>query len=137
MKANLADMGSLAGESDGPLPPLVMSNLMFEQQKEMLLLQLKHEKRKQRTKIEKQIAIEKMHCEMEQAKLSLRRGKMVAMTDVSFDVGMSPPLESPDCFDVLGNLSLLPRFNRKEREAFSSLSSGSPRQGGGPNRPAR
>lgn len=34
---------------------------------------------------------------------------------------MSPPPESSDCFDVLGNLRLLPRFNAKEPEAVFSL----------------
>lgn len=137
LKAYLADMGVLAEESGGPLPPLAASNLTFEQKKEMLLLQLEHDKLKQRTKIEKQIAIEKMCCEMEQAKLSLQRcrldlitnGKMV---DGSVDVGMSPPPESPECFDMLGNLPLLPKFNVKEPETFFSLFKQDAEAGGWP-----
>ena len=109
----------------GHLPPLAVSNLTFEQQKEMLLLQLEHDKVKQRTEIEKQIAIEKMHCEMEQAKLSLQKSRLELiksgeMVDESVD-GLLPPPESPDGFDVLGNLRLLPKFNEKEPEAFFSL----------------
>ncbi|XP_036974481.1 uncharacterized protein LOC119030758 [Acanthopagrus latus] len=122
LKANLADMGVLDEESRH-LPPLAASNLTFEQQKEMLLLQLEHEKVKQRTEIEKQIAIEKMPCEMEQAKLSLQRSRLELirsgkMVDESV---LSPPSESSECFDVLGNLRLLPKFNEKEPEAFFSL----------------
>ena len=73
---------------------------------------------KQKTEIEKQIATEKMRCEMEQAKLFLQKSRLELiksgkMVDESVD-GLSPPPESPECFDVLGNLRLLPKFNTRD-----------------------
>lgn len=55
------------------LPCLATGSLTFEQQKETLMLQLEHNKMKQQAEIEKQLAVEKMHYQTEQTKLSLQQ----------------------------------------------------------------
>lgn len=49
------------------------SNLTFEQQKEMLMLLSEHDKMQQQAEIEKQLAEEKLHYQIEQAKLSIEK----------------------------------------------------------------
>ncbi len=136
LKANLSEMGvltvtvQLPGLSGGLAPSLVATNnLTFEQQKELLMLQLEHDKLIKAAEIEKQLAADKLRYQTEQTKLSLQQyrfdliksGKPV--TDVSGELESSSflPEYSEECFDVLGNLRLLPKFNERDPETFFSL----------------
>ena len=99
-----------------------LGNLIFEQQKEFLLLQLAHEKDKQRMEMErqkmefeKQVAIERLCCETEQAKTDLQATRLGLLKEgkLSGEVwrggdGSSSPSKSPD---VVSSLCLLPKFN--------------------------
>lgn len=133
LTANLTEMGVLAVEPVCPpdagfSPPFIAaSNFTFKQQKEVLKLQLEHDKMRQ-VEIEKQLAIEKLRFQTEQAKLQLQQYKLDLMKsgkligDGSFEVDASSCFPgSPDCFDVLGNLRLLPKFSEKDPETFFSL----------------
>ena len=114
-------------------------NFTFEQQKELLLLQLAHERDKQqweverqkiemeklRMEFEKQVAIERLRCETEQAKIDLqatrlglvREGKLSGEVWQGED-GSSPPSNSPD---IVSSLCLLPKFNERDPDVFFSL----------------
>lgn len=45
---------------------------------------------------------------------SILKANLVGMVNGPLDADMSPPPKSPDCFDVLGKICLLPRFNKEE-----------------------
>lgn len=136
LKVNLSEMGVLAvgQQPDCPTNAAGLSrsssvvNLTFEQQKELLLLQLERDQMRQ-TETEKQFAIEKLRHQTEQAKLSLQQykldliksGKSVSEGSVDFDTSSLCPGSAEECFDVLGNLRLLPKFNEKDPETFFSL----------------
>ena len=87
LKANLVEMGVLGTEGveqpvssvkDSPvtatavlsLTSLSSTGFTFEQQKELLILQLAHEKSKQQAEIDKQIAVENLRHQTELAKLN-------------------------------------------------------------------
>ena len=53
------------------LSPRLTSGLTFEQQKELLMLQLDHDKFKLKAELEKELAVEKMRQQTEQAKLDM------------------------------------------------------------------
>ena len=58
---------------------------------------------------------------MEQARFGLiRDGKLSAAGELGRR-SVSPPWQSPDDFDVVGNLSLLPTFCERDPETFFSL----------------
>ena len=108
IKANLQDSGVLwevKGESG-----VSMTGLTFEQQKELLLLKLDHEKELERMKYRK----EQLKLDVEMQKLALiKDGKMSAS---ALDEEPFRPR-----FDVASNLRLLPRFNENEIETFFCL----------------
>ncbi len=114
----------------GLVPSLVATaNLTFEQQKEMLMLQLKHDEMIKKAEIEKQLAVEKLRYQTEQTKLSLQQykldliksGQLVTDGSVELESSSFLPERSEECFDVLGNLRLLPKFNERDPETFFSL----------------
>uniref|UniRef100_A0A3B4TE40 Gypsy retrotransposon integrase-like protein 1 n=1 Tax=Seriola dumerili TaxID=41447 RepID=A0A3B4TE40_SERDU len=133
LTANLTEMGVLAVEPGCPpdagvsQPFIAESNFTFEQQKEVLKMQLEHDKMRQ-VEIEKQLAIEKLRFQTEQAKLQFQQNTLdlmksgKSMGDGSFEVDASLSVPgSSKCFDVLGNLRLLPKFCEKDPETFFSL----------------
>ncbi|KAM3582723.1 uncharacterized protein V6R79_007080, partial [Siganus canaliculatus] len=61
--------------------PVVSSNLTFEQQKELLLLQLEYDKFKLKTETEKDLALEKLKQETQQAKLELEQQKLQLISE--------------------------------------------------------
>lgn len=69
------------------------ANLTLEQQKEMLMLQLKHEEMIKKAEIEKQLMVEKLRFETEQAKLNLQQYRLDLIKSDRVAEG----------FDVLGN----------------------------------
>lgn len=109
-------------------PPVTTTGLTFDQQKELLLLQLEHDKFKLKAETEKQLAVERLRQQTEQAKSGveqarlqlIKEGKLLAGSEVS---GRSVLLseQSAANFDVVGNLRLLPKFSEREPESFFSL----------------
>uniref|UniRef100_A0A8C5CMY1 Gypsy retrotransposon integrase-like protein 1 n=1 Tax=Gadus morhua TaxID=8049 RepID=A0A8C5CMY1_GADMO len=135
--AALCELGILSGAARPPqarlesLAPLAASasDLTFEQQKELLLLQLEHAKTLKSVEIEKQIAVEKLRYQTEQAKLSVEQSRLELLR-AGFSGGAASgaqesssvrPGGGGECFDVLGNLRLLPKFNERDPESFFSL----------------
>ena len=95
----------------------------FEQQKELLLLQVQLEKMKQ----EKDLALEEMKQKTEMVRLEVQNKKLNLIQQ-----GILPGLadsESPmfqsgtpvASFNILSNLRLLPKFNEKDPDSFFSL----------------
>ncbi|XP_030294105.1 uncharacterized protein LOC115594274 [Sparus aurata] len=141
LRANLSEMGVLTGGAqplgldkvEGLASPVVtvggLSSLTFEQQRELLLLQLEHDKIMKTAEMDKQIAVEKLRYQTEQTKLSLEQSRLELLKGGSSVAGVSGEQESSsvhpggggDGFDVLGNLRLLPKFNEKDPETFFSL----------------
>jgi len=84
LKDKLSEMGVLTGEQSqsdtGGLSPalhyMATGGLTFEQQREMLVLQLDHDKLKQRAEIEKQLAVERLRVQTEEAKLALQQCRL-------------------------------------------------------------
>ena len=109
------------------LPPLVsiVPGLTFDQQKELMLIQLEHE----RMKIDKELALEKIKMEKQLGEMELQRRKLDLVSagklsgDSVFDGHGS--LESGGAssrpFDIIRNLSLLPKFNERDPDTFFSL----------------
>lgn len=135
LKANLSAMGVLAVGSDQSLdptntaglsPPLATGGLTIEQQKEMLMLQLQHDKMKHDAEIEKQLAVEKLRFQAELAKVALEQykldliksGKLRSDSSVGRESFSSCPVLTDERFDVSGNLQLLPKFCEKDPETF-------------------
>lgn len=97
-------MESVAGATN------LQPNLSFEQQKELLLLQIKHEKLKQRSEESKQ-ELEKAKLEVEVLKLNLMRE--VKLSGSREEQGMS--------FSLSSNLKLVPKFNKEDPDTFFTL----------------
>ena len=95
----------------------------------MLLLQLAHEEKQQqlelekhKMEIEKQVAVERLRCETEQAKIDLQAIRLGLISDGKLsgevlqeqDV-LSLSSRSPD---VVHSLRLLPKFSEREPDVF-------------------
>ncbi|KAI9529444.1 hypothetical protein NQZ68_011153 [Dissostichus eleginoides] len=75
----LCETGVFPAEKEGVVKPLLQaSSLSFEQQKEMLLLQLSHDKMRYEMEFEKEIAVERMRQETEKAKIDME-GQRLSM----------------------------------------------------------
>ncbi|XP_055788765.1 uncharacterized protein LOC129861392 [Salvelinus fontinalis] len=151
LKANLMESGVLevttgpaSAEESSPrnvtmaIPSVSPSSLLFEQQKELLLLQLEHDRQHDREKLnhdrvkyERELAFKQ---DMEMAKIKLqqerieliREGKISGESlfwegDQELPRGRSSFGRAPDTFDIVGNLRLLPQFNEKDPETFFLL----------------
>lgn len=98
------DMDESAGASN------MQTNLSFEQQKELLLLQMEHEKLKQRSE-ESKLELDKARLEVEVLKLNLiKEGKSLNSSELQ---GMS--------FSFSSNLKLVPKFNEEDPDTFFIL----------------
>lgn len=95
-----------------------------------MLLQMEHEKLKHQDEVEKQLALEKMKCEMEQARITLELKILGLIRDgrLSLDAAQwlgENRLSSGDCssshLDLVGNFRLIPRFNERDPEMFYFL----------------
>ncbi len=96
--------------------------LTFEQQKEMLMLQLDHEKMKHELDIKKQLEVEKMRQSIEKAKIDLEGDRLLMVREglLSSEAHDRQQARSSDRFD-LSNLRLLPQFNEKDPDTFFLL----------------
>ena len=141
MKANLMESGILedttgaASAEDSPSPRYVTitapsvspSSLLFEQQKELLLLQLEHDRVKYEKEVEFKQDMERAKIKLQQERLELvREGKLSGESllwegDADLLRSRSSFGCAPDTFDIVGNLRLLPQFNEKDPETLFSL----------------
>lgn len=66
--------------------------LTFEQQRELLLLQMEHEKLKHRVEVDKQLALEKMKIDTKQPGITLELEKLALITEgkLSLEAGQGP-----------------------------------------------
>ena len=131
LMANLTEMGILPetgteGSDSTVLPLPSQGQFSFEQQKELLLIQLEMERTKQQGVIEKErVEIEKGKIEMEKLRINLQREKVELVKEGKMDqnllaTGGSSAIEKRP-FDLVTNLRLMPKFNEKEPETFFSL----------------
>ena len=100
--------GSVVGDAPGS------TSFTFEQQKELLLLQMAHDKIK--------CEAEQDRISLEREKLSLLREGRLSREDMQALGGerVSAHSRVPH-FDLVGNLKLVPKFNEKDPETFFSL----------------
>lgn len=113
IESALCETGVLPAEKEGVVKPLWQaSSLSFEQQKEILLLQLSHDKRRYEMEFEKEISVERMRQETEKAKIDME-GQRLSMGEWH---GVQGP-KSPPRFDA-NNLRLLPQFNESDPDTF-------------------
>uniref|UniRef100_A0A3B4ZKQ1 Gypsy retrotransposon integrase-like protein 1 n=1 Tax=Stegastes partitus TaxID=144197 RepID=A0A3B4ZKQ1_9TELE len=92
--------------------------LTFEQQKELLLLQLEHDRTKHESEIRQNIEIEKIRQQIEREKLEVEGYRLSLKPDSgNRRQVLKPELQS---FDV-SNLRWLPPFNEKDPDTFFSL----------------
>ncbi len=100
--------------------------LTFEQQKELLQLQLKQQLELERLRFEKEVEIETIKHKTERAKLDVQQYQLELvkegkLSDVSrVDSGKVPDVRASQ-FDLVNNLRLLPKFNETDPDTFFSL----------------
>lgn len=90
----------------------------------MLMLQLKHEEMIKKAEAEKQLMVEKLHFEMEQAKLNLQQYRLDLIKSGKLAtnrlVGLESTLVCPDKV-AEGVTYALQKFNERDPESFFSL----------------
>ncbi|TKS65190.1 Retrovirus-related Pol polyprotein [Collichthys lucidus] len=106
IKANLQECGVLMDEG-GKIVSISGNVLTFEQQKELLLLKLDHEKELEEIKYKK----EQMKMDLEIQKLALIKEGKISASALNVQTTGSH-------FDVASNLRLLPKFNENDVETF-------------------
>lgn len=123
LKANLVEAGFLKREEFQPKVTNV--TLSFEQQKELLTMQLEHEKLKQQKELEIQLELEKMKFKTEQTKLELEHYKLNLIKEGKLnDNSGRDSVGSSETFsrcDVSTKLRLMPKFNEKDLDTFFPL----------------
>lgn len=142
LKVKLVELGIMTTDPSEFHPvtstlPVQAQGLTFEQQKELLLLQMEHDERKRQLDIKKQIELAVIHQQTEKAKLDLQ-GCWVAQGKASSeDQGGQGTGSGVSPFDVR-NLRLVPHFNEREPDVFFLVClSVFPRRGAGRMRTAR
>lgn len=119
-KKKLVEEGLMPGDKNECPSPAASQfqsqGLTFEQQKEILILQMEHEKMKQELEIKKQLELERIRQESERAKLDLERQRLALVRDgmLSENQGRQVASSPAPRFDV-NNLCLLPQFNDRCR----------------------
>jgi len=103
-------------------PKVTNVALSFEQQKELLTMQLEHEKLKQQKELEQmKFKTEQTKLELEQYYLDLiKEGKL---NDIAGRDSVGSSELFPRC-DVSTKLRLVPKFNEKDLDTFFSCLSG-------------
>lgn len=134
MKENLFEIKVLTADPSAVSPdtllslPLLATGLTFDQQKELFMLQLEHDKFKLRVEVEKELEVEKMRQRTEQAKLEMEQARLEVIKEGKLLAGGGFNREMAlffeqclDGVDILGNLRLLPTFLERDLESFISL----------------
>ncbi len=99
----------------------------FDQQIELLMFQLEQDKFKLKAELAKELAVEKMHQQMEQAKLEMEQSKLQLFKEGKLsaaELGRRSSFMSElpaDDFDIVANLCRLPRFSDNDPGSFFSL----------------
>lgn len=149
LKSNLLEMNILKSGAEASVEPVLPvaaqeCNWTFDQQKELLLLQMECEKiiqsaeiqklkcnsemQQMRLEMDKLIELERMKLEVE--KLNLEREKLKLMKEGRMTTGLGlsgegdssfPDMTSSHSYDIVNNLRLVPKFNEDEPEIFFSL----------------
>lgn len=121
----LVEKGVLGAKAEAampsPSPPLAqvgpVGALTFEQQKELLLLQLAHDKETFQLELEQKIVVERLRRDTEQVKLEMvRDGRLSG----DFLRGEEYPVGSKSS-DLVANLRLVPKFNEQDPDVFFSM----------------
>lgn len=92
----------------------------------LLLLQLQHEKLKQQIEADKQLTLERMKSDTQQARISLERERLSLIREgkLSLETGQSTecvsPVDGSARFHFVANLRLVSRFSEKDPETFLS-----------------
>ncbi|XP_024908484.1 uncharacterized protein LOC103397242 [Cynoglossus semilaevis] len=123
LKTNLVESGILKREEFQAQG--TNATLNFEQQKELLKMQLEYEKLKQERELEVQLELEKMKFKTEQTKLELEHYKLNLIKDGKLNecsgrdsVGFS---ETSSRSDLSTKLKMVPKFNERDPDTFFSL----------------
>ncbi|CAJ1087102.1 uncharacterized protein LOC117532417 [Xyrichtys novacula] len=131
IKSKLVEEGLMPGDKEESLSPTALQflapGLTFEQQKEILILQMEHEKIKQEhekmtqeLEMKKQLELARIHQESERAKVDLERQRLTLVRDGRLsgeDQDRQGASSSAHRFDV-NNLRLLPQFNERDPDTF-------------------
>lgn len=107
-------MSENISKHDVMLAAMSPESLTFEQQKELLMIRLEHEKMMQH----KQLELEVMKHKSEMAKLELEQSKLQLIKEGKLFGGT---VINESKFDVGTNLKLLPRFTEADPDLFFSL----------------
>lgn len=125
VRSSLIEKGVLAENQSISLPLRSMStsNLTFEQQRELLSMQIGHERFKVKVEIDRDLAVEKMRQETMQAKLELEfrlETDKEGAADGTDSYAQSTSFSSRGIsgFDVVGNLRLVPKFCKRDPDSF-------------------
>ncbi|XP_060777490.1 uncharacterized protein LOC132886624 isoform X1 [Neoarius graeffei] len=131
VKSNLVATGVLIEREPVSITsPLAISmeGLSFDQRKELLLLQIQHEKYKIEAEFQKDLAVEKLRQETEQTRLDLehklqviREGKITPAPRLNSGLHFSVDQSDTLGFDVRGNLRLVPKFSESDPDTFFLL----------------
>lgn len=97
-----------------------IKNLTFEQQKEILMMQMEYEKVIQQKELEADVMKQKQNRKIQQYKLDLIKEGKLAAGDLDDNSTTTGTLVAPQ-FDIISNLKLLPKFNDKDPDAFFSM----------------
>ncbi|KAI9519731.1 hypothetical protein NQZ68_025870 [Dissostichus eleginoides] len=112
----LSKTGVFPAEKEGVVKPLLQaSSLSFEQQKEMLLLQLSHDKMRYEMEFEKEIAVERMRQETEKAKIDME-GQRLSMGRDGAVLGSEGALEIYLCLGEVEGLLMLGHWGWIQRK---------------------
>ncbi len=102
------------------VPMASMTYLTFEQQKELMMMQMQHEKVIQQKELEVEVIKQKTEQEklkIEQYKLDLVKEGKLSASDLT-DQSASVSTFSAARFDIASNLKLLPKFNDEDPDPF-------------------
>ena len=126
VRSNLAESGVLPGAektATSSFASVSMEGLSFEQRKELLRLQIDHEKFKVSAEHEKAVTLEKIRQETEQVRLEFEH-KLQMEREAKVHARPHSRLESGSdvsSFDVLSNVRLMPKFSESDPDSFFLL----------------
>lgn len=109
IRANLCESGVLLDTEDQAIGTK-KAGLTFEQQKELLLLKLEHEKE-----------LERIKYKQEQLKLDVELQKLALIKDGKLSARSLNEESITSTFDIASNLRLMPQFNEQDVETFFCL----------------
>ncbi len=103
------------------------SNLTFEQQKELLQLQLKQQLELERLRFEREVQLETLKHKTEQAKLEVQHYRLELVKEgrssegFRTEDGQEMAAGRDSHMDLVNNLCLLPKFSESDPDTFFSF----------------